>query len=54
LEHHFGTIDFNFESALQEFYVLKSPQSGKNKVLFIGKKGEVVEVMDVNGVFERN
>ncbi len=54
LEHHFGTIDFNFESAIQEFYVLKSPQSGKNKVLFIGKKGEVVEVMDVNGVFERN
>ena len=54
LEHHFGTIDFNFESALQEFYILKSPQSGKNKVLFIGKKGEVVEVMDVNGVFERN
>jgi hypothetical protein len=54
LEHHFGTIDFNFESALQEFYILKSSQSGKNKVLFIGKKGEVVEVMDVNGVFERN
>ena len=54
LEHHFGTIDFNFESALQEFYVLKSPQAGKNKVLFVGKKGEVVEVMDVNGVFERN
>jgi hypothetical protein len=54
LDYHFGTIDFNFESALQEFYILKSPQSGKNKVLFIGKKGEVVEVMDVNGVFERN
>jgi len=54
LEHHFGTIDFNFESALQEFYVLKSPQAGKNKVLFIGKRGEVVEVMDANGVFERN
>jgi hypothetical protein len=54
LEHHFGTIDFNFESALQEFYVLKSPQVGKNKLLFVGKKGEVVEAMDVNGVFERN
>jgi hypothetical protein len=54
LDYHFGTIDFNFESALQEFYVLKSPQVGKNKVLFIGKKGEVVEVMDVSGVFERN
>jgi hypothetical protein len=54
LENHFGTIDFNFESALQEFYVLKSPQAGKNKVLFIGKSGEVVEVMDANGVFERN
>ncbi len=54
LAYHFGTIDFNFESALQEFYVLKSPQVGKNKVLFIGKKGEIVEVMDVNGVFERN
>ena len=53
LEHHFGTIDFNFESALQEFYVLKSPQAGKNKVLFIGKRGEVVEVRDANGVFER-
>jgi hypothetical protein len=54
LDYHFGSIDFNFESALQEFYVLKSPQVGKNKVLFVGKKGEVVEVMDVNGVFERN
>ena len=54
LDHHFGTIDFNFESALQEFYVLKSPQAGKNKVLFIGKRGEVVEVMEANGVFERN
>jgi hypothetical protein len=54
LDYHFGTIDFNFESALQEFYVLKSPHVGKNKVLFVGKKGEVVEVMDVNGVFERN
>ncbi|MBU3658659.1 MAG: hypothetical protein FGM14_02215 [Flavobacteriales bacterium] len=53
LEHHFGTIDFNFESAFQEFYVLKSPLVGKNKVLFVGKKGEVVEIMDVNGVFER-
>lgn len=54
LDYHFGTIDFNFESALQNFYVLKSPQLGTNKVLFVGKKGEVVEVMDANAVFERN
>ena len=52
--YHFGTIDFNFESALQQFLVLKSPLSTKNKVLITGSKGEVIEVVDANGAFEQN
>jgi hypothetical protein len=54
LNYHFGSIDFNFESALQQYLVLKSPQSTKNKILMTGKKGDVLDIMDSNGAFERN
>lgn len=54
IDYHFGTIDFNYECALNDLYVLKSTQFKKNKVLFAGRKGEVVEVIDVNGVFQKN
>jgi len=53
LNIHFGRIDFNFESALQELLVLKSPNSAINKLLVSGKKGDFVEINDVNGGFER-
>ena len=54
IDYHFGTIDFNYECALNDLYVLKSTQVNRNKVLFAGRKGEVVEVIDVNGVFQKN
>jgi hypothetical protein len=54
LDYHFGSIDFNFETALQQYLVLKSPQSTQNKVLITVKKGELVELIDSNSAFERN
>jgi len=53
LKSHFSNIDFNFEYALQQQFILDSPHGKKTKILLEGKKGDIFQVTDLDGSFKQ-
>lgn len=51
LKSHFSNIDFNFEYALQQQFILDQPHGKKTKLLMEGNKGDIFQVTDLDGSF---
>ncbi len=54
LQNHFCSIDFNFEYALQQNFLISNYASAKNRILVEGLLGNVINITDAQGVLESN
>ena len=53
LTHHFCSIDFNYEFALQQIHTIDVANTKLSKILLDGALGEVIVLTDVDGILEK-